>query len=84
MASASHYYDLCCRHRGRVARITDRRGREYVGRIVNVDRTNVYLQPFGGSRQYGFGYGYYGGYSPVVPIALAAIGGFLVGTAFFW
>ncbi|UCZ55352.1 hypothetical protein LGQ02_14515 [Bacillus shivajii] len=86
----SHYYELCCRHKGRRVRITDRHGREYVGRIVDVDRRNVYLEPLGGSPR-GFGYGYYGGYygyygrrRRVVTVSLAAIGGFLIGTALFW
>ncbi|PYZ93950.1 hypothetical protein CR194_10530 [Salipaludibacillus keqinensis] len=80
---------MCCRYKGKYVRITDVSGVEYRGRIVNVDRQYVYLEQdnkgFGG-----FGYGYYGGYYPppryyypVVPVALAAIGGFFLGAAFF-
>lgn len=90
MHRAQQYYDICCRYRGKQVRITDLSGVEYRGRIVDVDQKFVYLEressPFTG---FGYGYGgYYGGYyyrpRPIFPIALAAIGGFALGAAFFW
>lgn len=70
-------------------RITDVSGVEYRGRIVEVDQKFVYLeQERNGFTGFGYGYpgygypGYY--YRPVFPIALAAIGGFALGAAFFW
>ncbi|WP_280769349.1 hypothetical protein [Salipaludibacillus daqingensis] len=89
MHQVQHYYDMCCRYRGKRVRITDVSGKEYRGRIVDVDQQYVYLEQessgFGG---FGYGYrgyyGHYGYYRPVFPIALAAIGGFALGAAFFW
>ncbi|WP_216829119.1 hypothetical protein [Alkalihalobacterium elongatum] len=86
------YYQMCCKHRGQVVNIFEKCGRRHYGRIVNVDHQYVYIEPvqprsggFGG-----FSYGYYGGYwgyrpwgYGVVPIALAAIGGFALASAFF-
>lgn len=97
MTYGNHYYDMCCRYKGKHVRIVELTGREHHGRIVDVDAQYVYLES--GERGHsGFGYGYgggyypgYGGYGyppyrprPVVPIALAAIGGFALGAAFFW
>lgn len=95
MPKRAYYYDLCCKHKGKVVRIYDHQGREYVGRIADVDHTYVWLEPVQG-REAGFGFGYYGGYSGgyyggyyggrsfFFPVALAAIGGFALGSAFFW
>ncbi|MBU9713844.1 hypothetical protein [Evansella tamaricis] len=81
---AAYYYDLCCKHRGKVVRIYDRSGKEYIGKIANIDKTYVWLEPVHHPPS-GFGYGYYGGWGyGWFPIALAAIGGFALGTAFFW
>lgn len=91
-----NYYELCSRHIGKEVCIYDKLGRQYVGKIVNVDRRFVYVQPT--RRTYrGFGYGYwpgyfgyggygYGGYGygGIVPIALAAIAGLVLLSAFFW
>ncbi|MBU9721868.1 MULTISPECIES: hypothetical protein [Bacillaceae] len=80
---AAYYYDICCKHKGKVVRIYDKSGREYVGRIANVDRTYVWLEPVNPSaRGFGYGWGWGGGFW--FPVALAAIGGFALGTAFFW
>ncbi|OIJ18652.1 hypothetical protein BKP45_16100 [Anaerobacillus alkalidiazotrophicus] len=88
----SRYYDLCCQHKGKVVTIYERTGKVHVGKIVDVDQQYVYIQPeTRGVR--GFGYGYYGypgyypypyPYYPVWPVALAAIGGFVLGAALFW
>lgn len=83
-------YRLCCQYRGKVVRIHDRFGRVHVGRIVNVNRHKVFIQPFIRRNPGGFGYygGYYGGYGGYwgAPFALAL--GFIAGIAlaglFFW
>lgn len=76
-------YNLCCKHHGKVVRITRRDGKVHVGTITRVTRSHVWLRPVGG---FGYGYGFYGGYGYGygVPIALAAIGGFALGAALFW
>lgn len=90
----THYYHVCCEHRGKVVTIYERTGKRHVGRIVEVDKQFVYLEPTSagvtgyswGYPGYGWGYRPYGyGYRPYwVPVALAAIGGFALGAAFFW
>lgn len=78
-------YDLCCQYQGKRVRITDTDGRVHVGRITNVDRKMVWLEPdrgFGGYRlgywgwgpRPGFGYG----------IAIGAIAGIALASLFFW
>ncbi|RKL67782.1 hypothetical protein CR203_10590 [Salipaludibacillus neizhouensis] len=96
MTYGNHYYDICCRYKGKHVRIVDLKGLEHHGKIVDVDNKYVYLEKEGrGYSGFGYGYGgYYPGYGypgytpypyrPVVPIALAAIGGFALGAAFFW
>ncbi|MFA9555900.1 hypothetical protein ACERII_01135 [Evansella sp. AB-rgal1] len=84
MSHQSHYYDLCCKHRGKVVRIKDCSGKEYVGKIAHVDRTHVWLEPVHPTT-HGFGYGWGWGWGGAwVPIALAGIGGFALAAAFFW
>ena len=88
----SHYYKMCCDHKGKVVSIYEKCGRHHYGRIVNVDHNYVYIQPVDrpastGGFSYGWGgWGGYGGwgYRPIVPIALAAIGGFALASAFLW
>ncbi|MBD1379036.1 hypothetical protein [Metabacillus arenae] len=81
------YYRLCCQHRGKVARITDRAGRTHVGRIVNVTRRKVYIQPMGPrGGGYGLGFwggGYYPGYYYPYGIGLGFITGLVIG-GLFW
>ncbi|PLR66145.1 hypothetical protein [Bacillus sp. UMB0893] len=87
---SQNYYNLCCQYHGKVVRISDRFGNQHVGRIMNVTRNKVYIQPFGGRRRggyglgfYGGGYGYgygYGGYG----IGLAFITGVVLGGLLFW
>jgi hypothetical protein len=80
----SNMYSLCHKHHGKAVRITCHDGKVHVGKITRVTREHVWIRPSGGLG--GFGYGYYGGYGygRAFPIALAAIGGFALATAFFW
>jgi hypothetical protein len=77
-------YSLCRKHYGKAVRITCHDGKVYTGKITRVTREHVWIRPVGGLG--GLGYGYYGGYGYGygVPIALAAIGGFALASAFFW
>ncbi|MDQ0256553.1 hypothetical protein J2S74_003973 [Evansella vedderi] len=85
MSTTAYYYDLCCKHKGRVVRITDRTGRVYTGKIMHVDRTHVWLEPTHPAGGYGFGWGWGWGWGgPWIPVALAGIGGFALGAALFW
>lgn len=77
----SNIYNLCCKHFGKTVRITCRDDRVYTGRISRVTRDHVWIRPTSGLG--GFGYGFYGG-GFGIPIALAAVGGFALGSAFFW
>lgn len=92
-------YHLCCQHHGKVVHIYEKSGKVYHGRIVKVDQEYVWIDPMvngprgygygaygGGYPSYGYGgYGYGYGRNPYwVPVALAAIGGFALGAAFFW
>lgn len=79
-----YYYDLCCRHQGKVVTIYEKTGRVHVGRITSVDQQFVYLEPVSGHGVSGFHWGWGWGWGLGIPIALAAIGGFALGTAFFW
>jgi small nuclear ribonucleoprotein (snRNP)-like protein len=93
----SNYYELAKEHQGQRVTITDVSGTTYTGKLVNVDSGHVYLEleQAGEQESYdrngGYGYGYYqppyppscGPSNNVVPIALAAIGGFALASAFF-
>lgn len=95
-----NYYHLCCQHKGKVVRIYEKSGKLHYGRIVEVDEQYVWLDPqtsgprgfaygYGGYGYSSYGYGGYGHYgygrNPYfVPVALAAVGGFALGAAFFW
>ncbi|WP_078552664.1 hypothetical protein [Bacillus alkalicellulosilyticus] len=104
---AQQYYDICCQHRGKTVIIKEKCGKQHYGKIVNVDKQYVWIEPVqrgtgfggysygypgyggypGGYYQSGYtvaGYGGYPGYRPIFPVALAAIGGFALGAAFFW
>ncbi|MCP3761085.1 hypothetical protein NLX67_01580 [Domibacillus sp. A3M-37] len=85
--SHPHMYHVCCKHVGKMVRLTCHDGKVYTGRITRVTHEHVWLHPAGGLGGFGYGFGYrygYGGYGYGVPIALAAIGGFALASAFFW
>lgn len=85
---SQNYYNLCCQYNGQVVRISDRFGRQHVGRITNVTRQRVFIQPLGGRGRGGFGMGYYGGYGPgygyPYGIGLAFVTGVVLGGLLFW
>ena len=79
----SDMYNLCKQYHGKMVCITDKQGKKHVGRITNVDRRMVYIQPRGGFGGYGFGWGWGGG-GFGYGIALGAIAGIALAGAFFW
>ncbi|MCA1030380.1 hypothetical protein LCL95_04910 [Bacillus timonensis] len=86
---ATHYYEICNRYRGRVVNISCKDGKKHVGRIINVTRSHVYLEPFQQRNFGGFGYGYYGrgygyGFRRPFAVPLAFISGLVLGGLFFW
>ena len=78
----SDMYNLCKQYHGKMVCITDKQGKKHVGRITNVDRQMVYIQPRG--RFGGYGFGYWGGGGFGYGIALGAIAGIALAGAFFW
>lgn len=87
----TNIYDLCCQHRGKVVTIYDKSGRAHTGRIVNVDRQFVYIERHTERSIGGFGFGFGGlgwgwGWpgAGIIPIALAGIAGFALGSLFWW
>ncbi|MEN2768429.1 hypothetical protein [Ornithinibacillus xuwenensis] len=86
--SVGHYYDLCCRHKGKAVQIRTHDGRMHRGIIRNVSNNRVYLQPLGPNRNlggfgYGLGYGYgYRGFG--AGIALGAIATLALIPFFLW
>lgn len=90
--SASHY-ERCCEYKGRPVVITTTDGRAHRGIVERVDRRHVYLRPTGGGRGglgyspwWAYGYGGGGFYRPGYgyAVALGAIAGVALATAFFW
>ncbi|MCI2252902.1 hypothetical protein RG959_17230 [Domibacillus sp. 8LH] len=81
--SRAHFYHLCSQHTGKKVKITCRDGKVHTGRITRVTRDHVWIRPAGFLG--GFGYGFYGwyGYGYGYPVALAAIAGFALASAFF-
>ncbi|KOO48085.1 hypothetical protein AMD00_21050 [Viridibacillus arvi] len=85
-------YNQCCNHHGKIVRITCHDGRVHVGRITRVERDMVWIQPNRGLG--GFGLGFFGdgfgfggfrtGFGTGFGIALGAIAGIALVSAFFW
>lgn len=87
---SQNYYNMCCQHHGKNVRINDRFGNVHTGRIVNVTRSRVYIQPNGPRPRGAFGMGFYGGgygyypYYPAYGIGLGFITGFALGSLLFF
>ncbi|MBB5174365.1 hypothetical protein [Texcoconibacillus texcoconensis] len=95
---AQHVYDFCCKSYGKIVYLREHCGRVHCGRVVAVDPDYVWLEPIpcpGPGPGPGFGYGFAGGGYGAgggfgsgggtwFPVALAAVGGFALGSAFFW
>lgn len=79
----SDLYNQCCSYHGQRVRITCRDGRVHVGEITRVSRNTVWIRPddeFGG-----YGLGFFGeGFGFGFGIALGAITGIALASAFFW
>ena len=78
-------YNLCCRYHGQRVRITCRDGSVHVGEITRVNRNRVWIRP--DENQGGYGLGFFGGgygYDYGYGIALGAITGIILATAFLW
>lgn|SRR5690625_4186708 len=90
LMSVDHYYNLCCRYRGRAVEIRTHDGRVHRGIIENVNRNRVYIRPFNRRRNLGgFGYGFggfwgYGGSGVGYGIALGTIIGLALVPFLFW
>ncbi|QUW23551.1 hypothetical protein JSQ81_08635 [Sporosarcina sp. Marseille-Q4063] len=84
--SQTNFYDLCCRYHGRNVRITCRDGRVHRGEITRVTRDMVWIRPTEGLGGYGLGFGGFGfgGFRFGFGIALGAITGIALASAFFW
>ncbi|WP_172373310.1 hypothetical protein [Sporosarcina jiandibaonis] len=82
--SQANFYDLCRRYHGRNVRITCRDGRVYRGEITRVTRDMVWIRPFDGLGGYGLGFGGFGFGGFGIGIALGAITGIVLASAFFW
>lgn len=83
----SNWYNQCCRYHGRKVRITCRDGRVHVGEITRVNREMVWIRPASGLGGYGYGFGGFGGFGGFrlgFGIALGAITGIALASAFFW
>lgn len=81
-------YNLCCRYHGKSVRIVDRDGRTHLGQVTRVTRNMVWIRPNQDLGGYGLGFFGFGGYGYGsgfgYGIALGAITGIALATAFFW
>ena len=83
--SQTNLYNVCCRYHGKTVRITCRDGRVHTGTITRTNRDMVWIQPTGNLGGYGYGFGGYGGNGRFgYGIALGAIAGIVLASAFFW
>lgn len=80
----SEAYNLCCKYQGKRVRITDNQGNVHTGQITKVDNRMVWLMPDNGGG-YGIGFwGFGGGLGFGYGIALGAITGIALTSAFFF
>ena len=79
-------YNLCCSYHGKRVRISDREGRVHVGEVTRVSRNMVWIRPDQDLGGYGLGFFGFGGagFGLGFGIALGAITGIALASAFFW
>ena len=82
--SQTNFYNVCSRYHGKTVRITCRDGRVHTGEITRLNRNMVWIRPIGGLGGYGYGFGGYGRRNFGFGIALGAITGIVLASAFFW
>jgi len=83
--SQTNMLNLCHRYYGRNVRITCHDGKIHTGQITKVDRDMVWIRPASDLGGYGFGYwGYRRRRSFGIGIAIGAIAGIVLASAFFW
>jgi len=80
--SQANVYNQCCNYYGKTVRITCHDGKVHVGKITRINRDMVWIQPVGNTG--GYGYGYYRRDRFGVGIAIGAIAGIVLASAFFW
>ncbi|WP_141532125.1 hypothetical protein, partial [Bacillus cereus] len=56
-------YDTCQRYFGKVVRIEDRDGRIHLGKIIDVTKDSVWIEPMQQRSSFDTGFGYYDAYS---------------------
>lgn len=79
----SDVFNLCCRYHGKRVRITCRDGSVHVGEVTRVSRNMVWIRP--DDNLGGYGLGFFGeGFGFGFGIALGAITGIVLASAFFW
>lgn len=79
----SDVFNLCCRYHGKRVRITCRDGSIHVGEVTRVSRNMVWIRP--DDNLGGYGLGFFGeGFGFGFGIALGAITGIVLASAFFW
>lgn len=80
----SNLYSQCCRYHGQKVRITCRDGSVHVGEITRVSRDMVWIRP--DENLGGYGLGFFGrrGFALGFGIALGAITGIVLASAFLW
>lgn len=76
-------YHTCCRHMGKKVCITEKNGHRHVGTITRVERDMVWIMPEGSSRGYGIGYWGFGRSRFGIGIAIGAIAGIVLASAFY-
>ncbi|MEK4487038.1 hypothetical protein MHH81_15935 [Psychrobacillus sp. FSL H8-0484] len=77
-------YNQCCRYHGKRVRITCRDGSVHVGEITRISRNMVWIRPDDNHGGYGLGFFGFGGFGFGFGIALGAITGIALASAFFW
>ncbi|WP_342598884.1 hypothetical protein MHB48_15715 [Psychrobacillus sp. FSL H8-0483] len=77
-------YNQCCRYHGQRVRITCRDGSVHVGEITKINRNMVWIRPDDNLGGYGLGFFGFRGFAFGFGIALGAITGIALASAFFW